>query len=227
MTGERDDGGRTERGRDEGRRDEDEREGSERGEDEREDPGTGADPFADLADLDGVADPFADLDETVEADDGRSVDSAVTADPVDVAVDADRGDAAVDRTPVDRTEEVDPSSTAANADLDDAFERMDVDEFDGEDVWAALDDASEAPSVPGAPGRAPEDAGGAPTDAETGPADGERVVDKRTYCQQCSYFSEPPDATCTHEGTTIVETVGFDEFRVRNCPMVDGADPDE
>ncbi|EMA65895.1 hypothetical protein C468_05293, partial [Halorubrum kocurii JCM 14978] len=53
----------------------------------------------------------------------------------------------------------------------------------------------------------------------------ERVVSKRTYCQQCPHFSAPPDVACDHEGTSIVEAVGFDEFRVRNCPMVDDDDP--
>jgi len=53
----------------------------------------------------------------------------------------------------------------------------------------------------------------------------ERVISKRTYCQQCPHFSAPPAVACGHEGTTIVESVGFDEFRVRNCPMVDDDDP--
>ena len=46
------------------------------------------------------------------------------------------------------------------------------------------------------------------------------MVNKRTYCQRCPHFAAPPDTACTHEEATIVEALGFDEFRVRDCPMV-------
>jgi hypothetical protein len=104
------------------------------------------------------------------------------------------------------------------ADLDDAFERMDVDGPAAEDVWESLDadagtDAFDA------------DAGLGGAASVPGGGDTEHVVSKRTYCQQCPHFSRPPEAACTHEGTTIVEAVGFDEFRVRNCPMISEEDP--
>ncbi|WP_224448876.1 hypothetical protein [Haloprofundus salilacus] len=47
------------------------------------------------------------------------------------------------------------------------------------------------------------------------------VVSKRHYCQTCPHFESPPEFGCSHEGTDIVETVGFERFRVRNCPIVD------
>ena len=65
-----------------------------------------------------------------------------------------------------------------------------------------------------------------PDAAEDAPGDGvdsshdERVVSKRSYCQGCEHFSEPPDVRCTHEGTEILEAVDLDRFRVVDCPVV-------
>ncbi|WP_241996717.1 hypothetical protein [Halorubrum sp. SD626R] len=102
---------------------------------------------------------------------------------------------------------------ADSGDLDDAFERMDVGGAAEEDIWESLDaDAGVA------------DAAGEATSAP-GEGDAEHVVSKRTYCQQCPHFTPPPEVACTHEGTSIVEAVGFDEFRVRNCPMISEEDP--
>lgn len=50
--------------------------------------------------------------------------------------------------------------------------------------------------------------------------DAEHVVSKRWFCEQCEYFSNPPEVRCSHEGTTILEFVGTEEVRVRNCPIV-------
>ena len=94
---------------------------------------------------------------------------------------------------------------------DDPFERMEVDEVDIDGVWDALDAASEAAAAE------PESA--EPTEPESAEPT-EHVVNKRTYCQRCPHFAAPPDTACTHEEATIVEAFGFDEFRVRDCPMV-------
>lgn len=50
--------------------------------------------------------------------------------------------------------------------------------------------------------------------------EGEHVVAKRWYCERCEHFSEPPEVYCMHEGTTILEFVGTEDVRVRNCPVV-------
>ncbi|OYR58469.1 hypothetical protein [Halorubrum halodurans] len=92
----------------------------------------------------------------------------------------------------------------------DPFERMEVDEVDVDGVWDALE----------------EDAvdGGLGVDAtftEPDPHEPiDHVVDKRTYCHRCPHFSEPPETACTYEGASILEVIGFEEFRVRDCPMV-------
>lgn len=49
---------------------------------------------------------------------------------------------------------------------------------------------------------------------------GEHTVPKRAYCERCEHFSEPPEVSCTHPGTTIVEFPDIDHVRVRNCPVV-------
>lgn len=92
---------------------------------------------------------------------------------------------------------------------DDPFEQMEVSEIDADDLWESLDDVD------------PEDAPGG-TAERVGETDSrpEHVVNKREYCQQCRYLSAPPDLSCGHEGTDIVEAVDADRFRVRGCPMV-------
>ena len=102
---------------------------------------------------------------------------------------------------------------ADSGDLDDAFEQMDVGGAAEEDIWESLDADAEVADAAGGGASAP------------GEGDAEHVVSKRTYCQQCPHFTPPPEVACTHEGTSIVEAVGFDEFRVRNCPMISEEDP--
>lgn len=94
---------------------------------------------------------------------------------------------------------------------DDPFERMEVDEVDIDGVWDALDAASEAAAAEPESAEPAEPESAEPT---------EHVVNKRTYCQRCPHFAAPPDTACTHEEATIVEALGFDEFRLRGCPMV-------
>lgn len=173
--------------------------------DDHLDDGPDDDPFAALGGDEGV-DGEPDASSRADPEPGAPTD-----DPF-ADLDADSGDA---------TDEGDP------------FESMDVGDVGEEDVWEALDEET---SVGG--GAAEFDAGvaggGEAGDAATqsggpGPrgaaAGDERVIDKRSYCQQCPHFSEPPETACTHEGTEIVESVDFSRFRVRNCPIADADDP--
>jgi hypothetical protein len=183
------------------------------------------DPFAELgAGVDerdtGGAESGSDADAGAHAADGSEsslpghASDAGSGDPFDELGFPDAGregtsdDAAGRGDPGDWDDEMDA--------LDDAFEQMDVDGPTEEDVWESLDaDAADAFGAAGI--------GGATS--VPGGRDTEHVVSKRTYCQQCPHFTSPPEAACTHEGTTIVEAVGFDEFRVRNCPMVSEENP--
>jgi hypothetical protein len=201
--------------------------------------------FDDLDHLDDLND-FDDSDEFDDFDDFDDP-AAETGDPFDelgagvADGDADAGgdpgtdDLGTDPEPPGRTSDAgrdDPfddlgfpdadrggSSDDAAAALEDAFERMDVDGPAEEDVWESLDADVDAAAGFGAA------AGLGEATSVPGQGDTEHVVSKRTYCQQCPHFTSPPEVACTHEGTTIVEAVGFDEFRVRNCPMISEEDP--
>jgi hypothetical protein len=94
--------------------------------------------------------------------------------------------------------EGDPFETAAQA-----FERMDVDDLDVDDVWEALSDAEQRGSVTESQGR---------TYAE---------VSKHSFCEHCEFFSAPPDVACSHEGTEILEFLDLETVRVVDCPVVD------
>nr|WP_159763202.1 hypothetical protein [Halovenus carboxidivorans] len=84
----------------------------------------------------------------------------------------------------------------------DAFDEMDVDKLDPDVVWQELASAESRGSVGDAQSR---------TYAE---------VSKHSYCEQCPHFSPPPDVTCTHEGTEIVEFLDMETVRVVDCPVV-------
>lgn len=45
-------------------------------------------------------------------------------------------------------------------------------------------------------------------------------VSKHSYCERCEYFSEPPEISCSHEGTEIVEFVDMETVRLVDCPIV-------
>ena len=175
-------------------------------------------------------DPFARPDEDDPSGGSGEPDDPFFGEAKTEPVDRDPADAGLDTGVDDPFDELGPAGDEADVDLDDAFERMDVGGVAEEDVWESLDD-----DAAGGDGPVGEFGGAGPetsrTDAGLGGRFGdarggvEHVVSKRTYCQQCPHFSAPPEVACEHEGTTIVEAVGFDEFRVRDCPMVEDDDP--
>lgn len=198
-------------------------------------------------DTDALADPTSLF--AVEHDDGGDQHS----DP-DHQSDVTNADPnrPTDDTASDPFAELDTGSdTDADPFLTSMFEQMDVGADTDADVWELLDDDAEGDSLGGPFGVGPgetapaeaasgEDAASAAVSAEhpdsTATAHGDtsvaesavsdHVVDKRSYCQQCPHFSSPPAVACSHEGTTIVESVDFSRFRVLNCPMVQRAETD-
>lgn len=104
---------------------------------------------------------------------------------------------------------------------DSLFTEMEVSELDEDEVWAQL---AEGEAANGPAETEPESATGVGSEAVSKVADaatsGERVVEKRAYCEQCEYFSKPPDVACTYPNSEIVELVDTERFRVRNCPIV-------
>ena len=84
---------------------------------------------------------------------------------------------------------------------DDAlFDEVDVGEVDADELWSQVE--SDGPAV--------EPRGNREV----------REVEKRKYCSQCPYFSEPPEVACSHEGTDILQQVDMEHFEVADCPVV-------
>ncbi|WP_336025024.1 hypothetical protein [Halobellus salinisoli] len=101
------------------------------------------------------------------------------------------------------------------ATAEDPFEEMSVPEIGGEALWESVD--AEGDGRP--PGLGPlADETATSLDGAEAP---EHVVEKETYCQKCPHFADPPEFSCTHDGTEIVEVVDSERFRVRNCPIVE------
>jgi len=86
-----------------------------------------------------------------------------------------------------------------------------VGSVDDEAVWESFTEGETGP----------EEQVGLGAEVEQAPEPDEHVVPKRDFCQRCPHFSSPPETACTHGGTTIVEVVDPDHFRVRNCPVVE------
>ena len=80
-----------------------------------------------------------------------------------------------------------------------AFESVDVESLDADEVWESLDEEPSTPSV-----------------------EGSRYVEvsKHRFCEQCEHFSSPPNAHCTHEDAEIIEYLDMETVRLLNCPVV-------
>jgi len=183
------------------------------------------DPFERLGDpedddTDGADDIFQDEDTTDDA--------AVDEEPIDdAAVDESDWTDSVEETgaddgptfeeefiddgetmsagPTPSTGEDDPFSAMDGRDGDpfgegeSAFEAVDVESLDHDEVWESLDADESTPS----PGQSRY------TD-----------VSKHRFCEQCEHFSSPPAAHCTHEEAEIIEYLDMETVRLLNCPVV-------
>jgi hypothetical protein len=114
---------------------------------------------------------------------------------------------------VGRREDADPTAEGSLSDVgrregdpfdsfEDAFEEMDVDKLDPDVVWQDLTSAESRGSVGTAQERTYAD------------------VSKHSYCEGCEHFSPPPNVSCGHEGTEIVEFLDMETVRVVDCPVV-------
>lgn len=172
--------------------DEDEEEADEEGE------GEGApderDPFGRLDESvgDREGDPFAGLSEegTDEAQTEKTEADAMPGGFEEVAEPSVQ--------PADPETQPDDVFSEAGPD----FAELDLGDVDEDEVWAALSDAQARGSVADVRDR---------TYAE---------VSKHRFCEACKYFTGPPTADCTHEGTEILEFVDMDTVRVVDCPIV-------
>lgn len=131
-------------------------------------------------------------------------DAEFTHEPV--ATGAASGRDATDRTdPLDdlaaAVERDTDRSQSSAPDFDDLFDRQEAADIDGDRLWSQLE-ADEPTEMP------------VPTDREI------REIDKRSYCQGCEFFAEPPDVACTHEDAEILTVPTTETFRVADCPFV-------
>ncbi|MFC3958613.1 hypothetical protein [Halovivax cerinus] len=85
--------------------------------------------------------------------------------------------------------------------FEELFEAVPVNELDSDRLWERLADDEAGPAVDLA-------------DREI------REIDKHRYCHQCEHFTDPPTLGCEHDGTSILELVDVETFRVANCPVV-------
>jgi len=180
------------------------------------------DPFDDLGDEDDRdGDPFAELDDVdaptaADGPDGDSLkrtnDAAAPGvpDPADGGPETDTADRA-DAGPVpgaradvtgDPFGDVDVPRDDPFEAAGSPFEQVDVTGVDPDDVWERFTADAAAES------------GVDPPDQDV------LVVSKHEFCEGCPHFTTPPDAECTHGGTSILEFVGPDDVRVENCPVV-------
>ncbi len=79
------------------------------------------------------------------------------------------------------------------------FQEMDTEGVDPDTVWEQLGEAPPAADTEGK------------TCAE---------VSKHTYCEQCQYFSAPPEVSCSNPGTEILAFLDMETVRVVDCPVV-------
>jgi hypothetical protein len=105
------------------------------------------------------------------------------------------------------------------------FEEMDVAEVDADAVWESVVADEGGPDldagVSDTPGGTRFSADVESADVESAEGDGS-VVPKDGYCESCAFFTAPPAVACEYDGSSIVEVVDTERFRVRGCPVVTG-----
>ncbi|WP_181686899.1 hypothetical protein [Halorhabdus salina] len=161
------------------------------------------DPFADLADR-------QDRDRDAEAarfDDFGYEDDRTDSTPADVDHQPDAGDSVEEEPVVERG-------------IDDPFDRFGVDRREA-DPFEQLGERSE-PVDAEQDSEMWETLSRSEAEPETEKQGQRRFaeVSKHSYCEQCDYFSDPPEVACSNEGTDIIEFVDSETVRVADCPIV-------
>jgi hypothetical protein len=188
------------------------------------------DPFADGDDADRQ-DPFVDADDADEADRGDPFDD-IEADIPEEATDeaslfeeSETGDSGDQTVPEDPFSEPETSAGGAEApfaepgdapgegeDPFEGFETPDGDPFGDLDSGSSDLDDSVWEDLSAEQGTEPLSEQQA----------GKRVseVSKHRFCEQCPHFSGPPEISCSHEGTEILEFLDYETVRLADCPVV-------
>lgn len=80
-----------------------------------------------------------------------------------------------------------------------AFESVDIEGVDADEIWESLEAEPTQPAV------------GESRYVE---------VSKHRFCEQCEFFTSPPNADCTHEEAEIIEYLDMETVRLLDCPVV-------
>jgi len=144
-------------------------------------------------------DPEDDADAPAPFEDLRDeIDSRMATDDSDTQPEPD----VTDRPPLDElADSVAARDSAESVAYDELFEETETADVDTETVWKQLEANEPLTDVRETSGE-------------------RRVVLKADYCDSCPYLSDPPEMTCTHEGTEILELIDLDHVAVQNCPIV-------
>lgn len=186
-------------------------------------------------------------DPTIDADgeESRTVDAGEAVDRPD-----DDGEGVNGRSdPLDdlaATVSDDDREQSRTPDFDDLFDRHATADIDGDRLWERLEADRAAESNGAGESAAGDGSSGTDDPTETGESArttdstgrGEssdsaepggalqlagreiREVEKRSYCQGCEHFTEPPAVACTRDGTEILAVTTTETFRVADCPFV-------
>jgi len=199
------------------------------------------DPFENLdPPEDREGDPFERLGDAGPPDDDTQSEDTDSGDPLDGGGDGERSDdPAASEEPVDSEGDDEPAFEEEFIEADDAvpigeppaegdqttgeddpfadmdsrdgdpfdgaesvFETVDVEGVDPDEVWESLESEG--------------------SNSDTPSLDESRYTDvsKHRFCEQCEFFSSPPNAHCTHEEAEIIEHLDMETVRLLNCPVV-------
>jgi hypothetical protein len=189
----------------------------------------GDDPFNEFEPVGGDDDPFEDLDVPAE-DSGEAADWPDPTDRTDRPADSQDGaDPAADpfdafaeprgaeggpasESPAEGApDDTGPAGGPGNS-ADDPFAGFDAD-VPGEDPFDAFREVEIDDD---------EDPIAAAIDPDAGRDDDRTYsrVSKHRFCEQCEYFTDPPEVGCTHETAEIVEFVDWETVLLVDCPVV-------
>jgi len=180
-----------------------------------DDPTDDIDPFEDIAPEETPdGDPFDEFEPADDESNGsEGTDSEDTGSGVDTEpAGAEQPFEGVNVTDQHSVETRGERGRPANADpFADLTEEFEDDPFEGGEWDASGTDESVWESLSAEP------------EIEVEEESGRRIstVNKHSFCEQCEYFTEPPEIACTHTGTDIMEFIDIETVRVVDCPIVE------
>lgn len=115
---------------------------------------------------------------------------------------------------------LDSDGAVGAAEADELFEEMDVSDLDADEVWESVLTDDDGGDIDEAVASTVDLDPAIEVESTVGE---EHLVPKDDYCESCHFFTAPPDVGCSYDGAEIIELTDMEQFRVRNCPVVEGA----